>query len=150
MTACGDGKLNASAGEQCEGDVENASCEECLVVCNVGFSDCDDDLTCETQLCGGTCDNPGPLPGMETFDFSGEMAEFVVPDCIEEVSLEVRGAQGGNSSVGPSNGGRGGEATGDLMVTPGESLYVYVGEVGSNSSGNNNGAWLVQWRWCRR
>lgn len=38
---CGNGKLEK--GEECEGDVANATCEDCNVVCMSGYWDCNDD-----------------------------------------------------------------------------------------------------------
>ena len=50
---CGDGVVNAVAGEMCEpGDeYENAHCDTCVVVeCNGGFADCDGAVGCEVAL----------------------------------------------------------------------------------------------------
>ena len=65
---CGDGKLNVSAGEDCEGEVayENAACTDCALECEATYGDCNEDLDidgCETWLaladncgtCGNTC-----------------------------------------------------------------------------------------------
>ncbi|MCA9634475.1 MAG: DUF4215 domain-containing protein, partial [Myxococcales bacterium] len=138
-SACGDGKVNQSAGEVCDGDVENGVCDDTCagVVCADDYGDCDDVLGCETQLCGGTCDAIGPLPGMQVFGYTGQPQDFEVPACVESVTIKALGAAGGNSTVGPSSGGLGGEATGELMVTPGDVLHVYVGQKGANSSGSN-------------
>ena len=66
--ACGDGKLNPSAGETCEGQAPaNASCEACDVACLATFDDCNADLGdgCEVNLQSdakncGSCNNACP------------------------------------------------------------------------------------------
>lgn len=54
LAACGDGIRNATAGEECDGVVDNAACSAaCLASCNPDFADCNGDLDldgCETVL----------------------------------------------------------------------------------------------------
>lgn len=69
------------------------------------------------------------------FSYSGAQAFFVVPPCVGTVTIRAWGAQGENALVGGATGGLGGYATGTLSVTPGETLYVYVG----GQSGYNGG-----------
>ncbi|MEM6991921.1 MAG: hypothetical protein AAF721_15540 [Myxococcota bacterium] len=49
---CGDGIVNAIAGEICEPGDEylNANCDSCVVECNGGFADCDGAVGCEVPL----------------------------------------------------------------------------------------------------
>jgi gliding motility-associated-like protein len=61
-----------------------------------------------------------------TFNFTGQPQQFVVPPCVFEVCATVRGARGG----GP-NAGNGATITTCFPVTPGETLYLYVGGMGS-------------------
>lgn len=75
-------------------------------------------------------------PGSQTFAYTGAIQMFVVPPCVDTLTLEAWGGQGG---IGPSNaGGLGGYAKGDLAVTPGETLYVYVGGVGQAHNFNGS------------
>jgi len=67
-------------------------------------------------------------PGLLNFSYTGAAQTFTVPCGVSSVTLSVWAAQGGNSG-----GGLGGYATGNLAVTPGEILYVYVGQQGSGS-----------------
>lgn len=69
------------------------------------------------------------------FAFTGAQAFFVVPPCVGQVTIRAWGAQGENALVGGATGGLGGYASGTLSVTPGETLYVYVG----GQSGYNGG-----------
>ena len=59
----------------------------------------------------------------QTFLYTGTTQSFVVPPCVSTISVDVRGAQGGNSSDKlPSNstGGLGGRAQAIIPVTPGQ------------------------------
>lgn len=53
------------------------------------------------------------------------------------MTIECWGAQGGDTEYG--SGGKGGYALGTLTVSPGETLYIFVGEKGSRRSGGWNG-----------
>lgn len=69
-----------------------------------------------------------PAPGSQstTFNYTGGVQTFVVPmTCVDSVFIEVWGAEGGQVGAG-----KGGKAQGKLNVTPGETLYVYVGQQG--------------------
>lgn len=73
----------------------------------------------------------------QTFNYTGSQQIFVVPAGITSVWVDVRGAQGGSYDV--NSGGLGGKVEGWLPVTPGETLYVYVGEQPSSYLGGWNG-----------
>src|SRR5690606_18917933 len=73
-----------------------------------------------------------------TFEYAGSAQEWVVPEGVTSVLVEVWGAQGGTPDVG-AEGGLGGYAVGTLAVTPAETLYVYVGEQGRIVSGSGGG-----------
>src|SRR5574344_3043650 len=63
----------------------------------------------------------------QDFSYTGGEQTFVIPQGINELTLEVWGAQGGQySSSYP--GGKGGYASGTLPVSPGDNIYVYVGQ----------------------
>ncbi len=64
--------------------------------------------------------------GSQTFAYTGSQQTFTVPPCAATITIECWGAQGGNTS-----GGLGGYSIGNLAVTPGDILYVYVGQAGS-------------------
>jgi hypothetical protein len=84
-------------------------------------------------------------PVTETFDYTGAAQEFTVPDGVHHIDVVACGAQGGPSSPFPpvfvsGEGGRGGRATGTIGVTPGESLWVYVGGWGATGGFNGGGS----------
>lgn len=62
----------------------------------------------------------------QTFSYTGTEQTFVVPAGIASLAIDARGAQGESAAVG-GTGGLGGQASGTLAVTPGETVYVYVG-----------------------
>jgi trimeric autotransporter adhesin len=71
------------------------------------------------------------------FNFSGRAIDFVVPDGIEQVELDIYGAAGGDTTGNPQstdNLGEGGFGAGvqnaTLAVTPGATLTVIVGGEG--------------------
>ncbi len=83
----------------------------------------------------------------DSLHYTGSIQKWVVPGCVTSVTLQVYGAQGSNG-LGPNTrtfptasaggaGGFGGEAIGVLAVTPGDTLYVYVGgQTGWNGGGD--------------
>ena len=77
----------------------------------------------------------------QTFGFTGDVQTFVVPAGVTSVNIEAWGAQGGFD--GGTAGGMGGYATGDLSVTPGETLYLYVGGQGTNGPGSGQNCGLA-------
>lgn len=140
--SCGDGIVQVGV-EQCEGEVDNGSCDGCMVVCTDGFGDCDlDGLSCESDLCGGTCERPGGVSGSVDLVYTGVVESFVVPSCVMQVTIEAFGAQGGDNIALDDLGGRGARMRGDFVVMPGEELSVVVGQRGIDATDGNeyNGA----------
>ena len=81
--------------------------------------------------------------GTQTLSFTGDQQIFIVPDYITLLTLEVWGAQGGGNGTANGRGGYGGYAKGDINVTPGETLYVYVGgQNGYNGGGTERGTYV--------
>jgi hypothetical protein len=64
----------------------------------------------------------------QSFSYSGGEQTYVVPAGITSVAVSATGGSGGNGAN--STGGLAAVATGELTVTPGETLYVEVGGVG--------------------
>ncbi|NOQ75911.1 MAG: T9SS type A sorting domain-containing protein [Crocinitomix sp.] len=64
------------------------------------------------------------LGQVTTFDYTGSMDTYTVPEYITVIQIETRGAQGGN------DGGQGAIIIGDFAVMPGEVLTILVGEEG--------------------
>ncbi|MCU0434992.1 MAG: HYR domain-containing protein [Bacteroidia bacterium] len=59
------------------------------------------------------------------FNFTGAVQQFVVPPGVTSVTIKTWGAQGGANWV--NNNNFGGFVQGTVAVTPGATLYVYVG-----------------------
>ena len=70
------------------------------------------------------------------FTYTGGIQSFVVPS-TGNYKLEVWGAQGGDAS--PYYGGMGGYASGTIALTAGQTIYIYVGQVGQGAGGGS--AW---------
>lgn len=76
----------------------------------------------------------------QTFTYTGGLQTFTVPSGVTSVGIQAWGAQGRMNSGGNVSGRNGGYATGNLAVTPGNTLYIYVGGGGGTStSGGYNG-----------
>jgi hypothetical protein len=87
------------------------------------------------MLSGGWLLTAAPAPAApttETFEFTGEAQEFVVPANVCQVTIDTHGAQGGDGEGQEGNalGALGGRATAAVEVTPGETLLVFVGGQG--------------------
>jgi hypothetical protein len=67
------------------------------------------------------------------FSYTGAQQTWVVPGGVTSVTITATGARGGNA------GGLGARATGTYAVTPGETLYIYVGGRGGQPAGGFNG-----------
>jgi trimeric autotransporter adhesin len=62
---------------------------------------------------------------------------FTVPTGCTAVGVDMAGAQGGNAFSTSSPGGKGGRVQATLAVTPGQSLLVYVGGLGTTSTSSS-------------
>lgn len=80
----------------------------------------------------------GSAPVTETFDHTGGAQEFVVPAEVCEVTIVANGAEGGDAG-GSITAGRGGRAAATIAVTPGETLFVYVGGTADGADGGFDG-----------
>ena len=72
-----------------------------------------------------------------TFGFTGGVQTWVVPAGVTSIDVVAKGAKGGDgintnnvAGIGYGVGGKGGKVSATLAVTPGATLYIYVGEAG--------------------
>ncbi|NUM49846.1 MAG: T9SS type A sorting domain-containing protein [Flavobacteriales bacterium] len=66
---------------------------------------------------------------------NGSIQQYIVPPCVNSVSVEAFGAQGGNT-----NGGLGARMKGNFSVTFGDTLFIVVGQQGNVNSCGGAGA----------
>ena len=83
------------------------------------------------------------LAETKTFKSEGKEQEFKVPAGVTSVGVVAVGGVGGSGTANPGAGpggagGLGAIVTGNLAVTPGQTLYVEVG--GNGESGEGKGA----------
>lgn len=79
-------------------------------------------------------------PVTDTFTYTGAAQSFLVPAGVTQVSVVVTGAAGAaGAGAGGGAGGAAAQVTDSLAVTPGQTLYVYVGGHGTGSTGGFNG-----------
>jgi Collagen triple helix repeat (20 copies)/Chaperone of endosialidase len=81
---------------------------------------------------------PNTASQTSTFNYTGSVQTFVVPTGVTTVNIDAFGAQGNVPAAGNASGGQGGRVTASTYsVTPGETLYIYVGgQNGYNGGGN--------------
>lgn len=122
----------------------------CAGACVAGY--CEEPCAPGEIRCAGECVTPGRVagPGFEarTFAFTGAPQQFVVPECVARLTVELWGAQGGGSRCCDSyggalqdDGGRGAYVRAELAVQPGEVLQIHVGGQGGRegAAGWNGG-----------
>ena len=114
VTDCDD--QNFCTDDSCN---ENAGCEYTDLA---NGTECGEDKVCV----GGECLSCGEINGTQTFNSSGNIVDFVVPDCVTTLTIEAWGAQGGTFE-----GGKGARMKGNFTVVPGETLKVAVGMQGT-------------------
>jgi outer membrane protein OmpA-like peptidoglycan-associated protein len=76
------------------------------------------------------------LASSTSFNYTGAMETYQVPEHVHALSVAAAGAAGGN---GIYAGGRGATVSSTLAVTPGSTLYVYVGGNGVGGAHNAGG-----------
>lgn len=75
----------------------------------------------------------------QTFNFTGSQQSWVVPTCVTSINVTAAGADGGGN-----NGGNGAVVTGSIAVTPGQTIYIYVGGSGACPGAGWNGGGVGQ------
>lgn len=82
-----------------------------------------------------------------TYNYTGAVQTYTVPAGINSIQIETWGAQGGTSTGLDGiegTGGLGGYAIGNLAVTPGQVLEIYVGGQGAATGpGGYNGGGMA-------
>lgn len=74
------------------------------------------------------------------FNFTGGMQTYTVPSGVTSVNIKVYGAQGMNGLNNAGGlGGNGGYAEGDMTVTPGQVLNIFVGGQNGFNGGGSGG-----------
>jgi len=80
----------------------------------------------------GTAAQGGAVNGTQTFNYTAGIQTFTAP-VTGNYTVTLFGAQGGNGLN--TTGGLGGQATGSLALTAGQTISVYVGGKGGNAGG---------------
>ena len=80
---------------------------------------------------------PSGSSGSQTFDYTGNIESFTVPAGVTSLTLDTKGAQGGNTQI--HFGGKGARMIGTVAVTPGQVLKVLVGGQGTLSDYGGGG-----------
>ena len=80
----------------------------------------------------------------QTFNYTGAMQTFTVPANVSSLTIDTYGAEGGTGATGGNGatggvGGKGSKATGNLAVTTGQVLNIFVGGAGGTPTAGFNG-----------
>ena len=73
--------------------------------------------------------NPSWESGSQTFNYTGTLQTYTVPEGVTSVKVDCVGAKGYTASL---EGGLGGRVKCNLSVTPGQTFYVWVANAHSN------------------
>lgn len=80
----------------------------------------------------------------DTIAYSGAIVQWTVPAGITQLTIETRGASGGNGNGSSTySEGLGAVMIGDFTVTPGQVLNVLVGENNNTGNGGGGGTFVV-------
>src|ERR1700744_3312570 len=74
---------------------------------------------------------------VDTYNYTGAIVNWTVPSCVISITVDVRGAQGGNYNR--ATGGLGARMQGVFNVTPGDVLTIWVGGQGTSSQNAGGG-----------
>ena len=74
-----------------------------------------------------------------TFSYTDGVQTYTVPAGVSALSVTAVGATGGTSDADGSPGGQGAVVDSDVPVTPGQTLYVYVGGNGAGGASTAGG-----------
>jgi hypothetical protein len=125
----------------CAVTISGAVSAQCLTIsCNNNITVPNDNTTCGAvvtypvpTIAAYTC----PSMDYDTFYYTGAQQTYVVPPGVTSVNIQTWGAQGGSNWT--SNTNFGGYVSADIPVTPGSTLYVYVGGQATTTTGGFNG-----------
>jgi 5-hydroxyisourate hydrolase-like protein (transthyretin family) len=98
-------------------------------------------VTYDLPMVEDNCELPA-TSGIASFFYTGDVQEFIVPDGVTSLIVNLFGAQGGNGTEGPSPGvgGLGANVSGEILVNPGDVIHVFVGgQDGFNGGGGAGG-----------
>ena len=74
-------------------------------------------------------------------NYTGGVQTYIVPDSVFSIDLDIAGGASGLKQVSGASEyrGKGGRVTSTMNVNPGDTLYLYVGGIGSSSNGGSGG-----------
>ena len=126
----------AGPSTRAAGALARRACVGCIAVTALSLAG--GEAADAATLCGA------PVVSKDAFvvscGYTGETETFTVPAGVSSLTLDVKGAQGGATGLFP--GGEGGEETGTIAVTEGETLTILAGGLGSepeDSAGGHGG-----------
>lgn len=87
---------------------------------------------------------PIQLKGQNTYNYTGGVQSYIVPEKTYFLGFYVEGAGGGSDINNKSYGGCGAIVSGYIGVNPGEKLYIFVGSTnGYNGGGKGTGGFIT-------
>jgi hypothetical protein len=78
-------------------------------------------------------------PVVVEFSYTGAAQSFAVPDGVTSIHVVAVGGKGGRNTGANVDGGFGARVVGDLTVTAGQTLHVFVGDNGATAQSGGQG-----------
>jgi len=110
-------------------------------------------VTAPTSSCSAVVNYSAPIVNnacgitTTTYNYTGSLQTFTVPNGVNSMTIDARGAAGGNVSVScVGNGGLGARMSGVVSVTPGQVISILVGQLGGTNgsdAGGGGGSFVV-------
>jgi hypothetical protein len=131
-------KLTLGAALLAFGQNANAQCP--TISCGTDLTTNVDPSMCDAVVTYSlpTALDPCAPPASQTFTYTGAQQTFVVPAGVTSITVDAYGAQGGSNSPA-TNINFGGRVQADVPVTPGSTIYIYVGQQATGLTGGFNG-----------
>ena len=102
-------------------------------------------ITQSVNVTGSMSVTFGGFPVLDSIiNYTGSVQTYVIPDSVFSIDLDIVGAASGFRTINkltsqPDSKGKGGRVISTMIVTPGDTLYLYVGGEGSSSTGGSGG-----------
>ena len=85
----------------------------------------------------------GSVTTTQSFSYTGQIVTYTVPTGVTSLTIEARGAEGGDVVNRRATAGKGAILAASVIVTPGQSLSILVGQQFSGKSAGGGGSFVV-------
>ena len=130
------GQLSSSTSSKVTLILENNTADTIVMNIGVGYSETSSlNLPINRNIISDVTSELIIVTTPVNFDYTGAVQEYTIPS-DGKYKIELWGAQGGSYSSSVT-GGNGGYTSGEITLSEGEKLYIYVGGTGGSSNLNS-------------